>query len=390
MAAHRDWAMAHASSLHPFTFHDNNRDPARPLRVGFVSPDLRHHPVARFLLALLRHHDKSNCEIYCYADPTKPDETTATLRQFADHWRNTLGRSDDQLAEQIRDDRIDILIDLAGHTSRTRLLMFARKPAPIQATYLGYPNTTGLKAIDWRITDAIADPPGQTESLHTEHLMRLPTAWCFEPPTDAPSVASLPALANKHITFGSFSNFAKVSETTLRLWSKVMSSTPNSRLIIKSIGLDEPQTQQRIHHRLREAGIDHARVDLLGRVESFSAHLRRYERIDIALDTFPYHGTTTTCEAMWMGVPVVTLAGTVHVSRVGVSLLTAAGFAEWIAQSTEQYAPIAHDLAGNLQKLTQLRSSLRQRLSASALCDGTTFARNFESAMRQMWKTWLS
>ncbi len=388
---HLNWARSYAASIPRFRDHQNDRNPARRLRVGFVSPDLHQHPVGRFILPLVQHLDRAQVELYFYADGGKSDSLTAELRSAAAQWRTIFGRTDDEAAAMIRQDRIDILIDLAGHTARPRLLVFARKPAPVQATYLGYPDTTGLSAIDWRITDAIADPPGEADALHTERLMRLAgCAWNFGFPINAPAVEAPPATRNSFLTFGSFNNFAKVSPTAMRLWAKVLEAVPGSRLLIKSSGLDEPQTAEHVYRQFAQHGVARDRLQLLGRTKSFKDHLCAYASIDIALDTFPYHGTTTTCEALWMGVPVITLAGQVHVSRVGASLLSAAGLEEQVAKTGEEYVAIAQRLSGDVSRLASMRSTLRERLRTSPLCDGPAFARRFEAGLREMWRAWVT
>ena len=314
-AEHTRWAAMHAAppatSVPP---HDNNRDPDRRLRVGLVSRDFREHPVAHFLLPLLRNRDAARFELICFSDTPAGDAMTRQIRSLVEEWHEISDRSHDDAATLVRAQRIDVLIDLAGHTGRNRLLMFARKPAPVQVTYLGYPNTTGMSQMDYRITDAIADPPGESDRLHTEKLIRLPTcAWCYEPPADAPAV---PARRGA-VRFGSFNNFAKVSPRAVELWSQVLRAAPNTTLGLKSTGLDEPATQAEIRSRFAAHGIAPQRIEFLGHTANFSQHLSAYNAIDIALDPIPYNGTTTTCEALWMGNPVVTLAGRTHVARVG-------------------------------------------------------------------------
>jgi protein O-GlcNAc transferase len=385
---HRRWSRQHAEPLRGFIPpHENERDPDRPLRIGYVSADFREHAVSRFLLPLFRHHDHSNFRIVCYSDVFIADRMTDRLRACAEEWRETCGQTDERMAQQIRQDKIDILIDLAGHTACNRLRVFARKPAPVQVTYLGYPATTGLAEMDYRMTDAIADPPGKTESLHTEKLWRLPVCnWCFGEPEDAPP----PRLSRPDapICFGSFNSFAKASPAVMELWVAILKATPESRLIIKSRGLGEPGVRQDISRFFESRGVQADRVEIRGKEPEFRSHLALYNQVDIALDTFPYHGTTTTCEALWMGVPVVSLAGQTHVSRVGVSLLNCIGLAELIAQSPEEYKSIAVRLAGDLPRLAELRRTLRERMRASPLMDATRFAGDIEAAYRQMWRTW--
>ncbi len=367
---------------------DPDRD--RRLRIGYVSPDFRDHAVARFLLPLMTHHDRQAVEIVAYSNVRVPDALTEHFRGLADHWRDVVGLSDAEAADQIREDQIDILVDLAGHTADHRLLIFAHKPARIQATYLGYPDTTGLSAIDYRITDAHADPPGMTERYHSEQLIRLnPCAWCFGPPVDAPVPIRL-SHSHAHtepITFGCFNTFAKVTVPMLQMWSRILLAVPRSHLLLKSDSLGSLRLQAEVRRRMAELGITADRLELRGKEREYSGHLGLYGKMDIALDTFPYHGTTTTCEALWMGVPVISLAGSTHVSRVGVSLLTSVGLPELVAETPEQYVDVAAKLANDASRLNDLHLTLRERMRRSPLTDGRGLARNIEAAYRQMWRT---
>jgi predicted O-linked N-acetylglucosamine transferase (SPINDLY family) len=381
-AEHTRWAARHATLLAPTLPHQNDRDPNRRIRVGLVSRDFHQHPVAYFLLPLLRHHDKDRLELICYSDTSSADAITSQIQTLVSDWHEISDQSHDNVAELIRSHRIDVLIDLAGHTGRNRLPVFARKPAPVQITWLGYPNTTGMSQMDYRITDAIADPPGESDRLHAEKLIRLPTcAWCYEPPADAPAMATKQGA----VRFASFNNFAKVSAATVKLWSRVLAAVPDSTLGLKSTGLDEPATQQEIRSRFAAHGTAPQRIQFLGFTRNFSQHLSAYNATDIALDPFPYNGTTTTCEAMWMGNPVVTLRGRSHVSCVGASLLNAAGFAEWVADSEDGYVEICRSLARNGGPG---REQIREKLRESALMDGRRFAREFEESIRTCWKSW--
>lgn len=388
---HRHWYQQHAEAIGklPVAPHGNSREPGRRLRVGYVSPDLCDHVVARFLLQLMACHDHSQVEVFCYAPSPRPDDMSERLRTYAHHWKSLQGLSDDQAAELIRSDEIDILVDLAGHTPGHCLMVFARKPAPVQVTWLGYPDTTGLPQIDYRLTDALADPPGMTESLCSEHLVRLPqTAWCFHPVGYTRPVGPLPSIAAGHVTFGTFNNFAKVSQFSLELWAQILQRVPGSHLMLKGPALGSQEVIARLHRFFAGQGIGSERLELVPRDPSALGHLRWYDQMDISLDTFPYHGTTTTCEAMWMGVPVVTLAGRTHVSRVGVSLLTNVGLGDLVADSGDGYVEAAVALAGNRDGLQELRSTLRQRMQGSPLMDGPRFARNVEGIYRAMWRTW--
>jgi predicted O-linked N-acetylglucosamine transferase (SPINDLY family) len=387
---HLNWNRIHAQPLAgQILQHRNDAAPDRRLKIGYVSPDFRQHSVGFFLLNLLANHDPAAVEVFCYSDAARPDAATARFQQAAHHWKPVVGVADAQLAQIIIQDQIDILVDLAGHTAGNRLLVFARKPAPIQVSYCGYPDTTGLATMDYRFTDAYADPPGTTEQFHSEQLVRLPRCFlCYAPPADGPEVGPVPAAAGGRITFGSFNSISKLSDATVAMWSAVLSAVPNSRLMIKSQGLAGAPARQQVLERFAARGIAADRLELHGRIASLAGHLELYHQIDIALDTYPYHGTTTSCEAMWMGVPVVTLAGKTHASRVGVSLLSNVGLEQLIAQTPEQYVQIAADLAKDLAALSVLRSALRSRLAASPLLDGSGLAREVEAAYRVMWKQW--
>jgi predicted O-linked N-acetylglucosamine transferase (SPINDLY family) len=294
------------------------------------------------------------------------------------------------VAQAIRADAPDILIDLAGHTGLdNRLPLFARRLAPVQVTYLGYPNTTGVPAMDYRFTDAIADPVGEADALATEKLVRFaPTAWCYAPPPEAPPVTPLPCLKAGYVTFGSFNDLSKITDRALALWSRILQGVPNSRLRLKGRGLGEGAVRTHVNERLTRAGIAAKRVDLLERTADTQQHLALYGEIDVALDTFPYHGTTTTCEALWMGVPVVSQAGNRHVSRVGASLLTAVGHPEWSAANADEYVRIVNDLAGNVEKLAVTRVRLRDEVAASSLCDARSQSQRFSEALRACWAAW--
>ena len=355
----------------------------RRLRVGYVSPDLREHSVAHFIAPLLREHDRNAVEIFCYAGVVRPDAVTESLQQYAAHWLSTVGMTDASLAERIAADRIDILVDLAGHTAGNRLPVFARKPAPVQISWLGYPNTTGLCAVDYRLVDAITDPPVEADRLATETLIRLERGFlCFEPPNNAPDPLEPPCAAARSITFGSFNSPAKLSAGTLDAWVQILAAVPHSRLLLKGTGFGDELTRREFMGRFAKHGADPQRVVLLGRTERTSDHLSIYQQVDIALDTFPYNGTTTTCEALWMGVPVVTLVGDRHASRVGASLLTQVQLTELIASSPQHHVEIASVLAADVARLRALRATMRERMTSSPLCDAKAFAHKIEAAYR--------
>jgi predicted O-linked N-acetylglucosamine transferase (SPINDLY family) len=369
--------------------HGNDRSPDRPLRVGYVSPDLKQHAVGFFLEPILEHHDRNQFHIYCYSGVVTPDRVTQRMQAFGHTWRSIVGVRDEQVAEMIRADGIDILVDLSGHTSGTRLLIFARKPAPVQVAFLGYLNTTGMPTVDYRVTDAWADPPGMTDPFYSERIVRLPRCgWAFHPFEEAPDVADAPAAKNGYITFGSFNKLSKLSPPLIATWAELMKQVPTSRLLLKWSSLADASTRQRFHSLFAAHGISSDRIELAGATASMSDHLASYGRIDLALDTFPYNGATTTCDALWMGVPVVTLAGDTHAGRIGVSLLTAIGLPELIAPSPDQYVQIATDLANDPTRLSHLRQTMRPRVINSPLQDPLTLTRALEAAYRQMWHDW--
>lgn len=387
---HLTWDRIHAGHLASFAApHNNNRATDRRLRVGFVSPDIRDHPVIHFLMPFLENYDRNQIELFVYSQVADLDEWTEMASKHVDHWRSLVHVRDVEAATLIRSDQIDILVDLAGHTNGNRLLVFAHKPAPIQVTYLGYPDTSGLAAMDYRITDALADPPGMTENHNTEQLIRLPgCAWCYGAYSDIMPSKS-PAAMNKYITFGSFNNLAKVNDRMLRVWARILEAVPGSRLLLKAAGFRSMEARKRVREIFfLHSGIDEDRLDFRLPEEKHESHLALYGEMDIALDTFPYHGTTTTCEALWMGVPVVILEGKSHVSRVGVSLLTSIGLPEMVAVSEDEYVKIAVTLAGNVELLKSHRENLRGKLQNSRLLDGISFSRDLESVFRQMWKLW--
>ena len=364
-----------------------DRDPERRLRIGYVSPDFRDHSVSWFLLPLLAAHDRAAVEIFCYAEVMVPDVMTARLRGLADHWLSSVGLSDDALAARIRADGVDILVDLAGHTAHNRLAVFARRPAPVQISWLGYPNTTGLKSIGYRLVDAVSDPEGEADVLATETLVRLEGGFlCYGPPEDAPEPPPPPCLASGIVTFGSFNNPAKLSESTVECWSALLLRLPAARLLLKGQAFADSDTAELVRRRFARHGVAAGRIELVARIADAAGHLGAYGRIDIGLDPFPYNGTTTTCEALWMGVPVVTLLGDRHAARVGASLLGGLGLGELIARDRAEYLEIAAALAGAPGRLAELRAGLRPRLAASRLCDAPAFARTFEAACRRLWR----
>jgi Flp pilus assembly protein TadD len=373
-----------------WTPHPNSRDPERRLRVGYVSADFRRHAVGLFLMPLLQEHDRQRFEIYCYSSVAAPDSFTARFRSLAGaNWRDIRRMDDGAAANLIRRDEIDILVDLGGHTGGNRLLVFARKAAPVQITWLGYIATTGLSSMDYRITDRWADPPGMTEHLHTERLLRLPEGfWCYGAPGAAPSVSNPPCLRNGYVTFGSFNNFMKISAPTLDLWAAILRRVERSRLLLRHRGGADEQARAFILAQFVARGVAAERIVIQKPVGPYLLHLNSYREMDIGLDPFPYNGGTTTTEALYMGVPVVTLAGSAFVSRMGVSLLSQVALEEWIADTPAEYCEIAARWAQSHESLRALRQTLRPRMEAGTIGDPKHFAEMMETELRLAWKQW--
>jgi protein O-GlcNAc transferase len=357
-----------------------------PIRLGYVSADFCSHALAAFTEPVLKHHDRANFHVTCYDNGSRSDAVTARLRGYAARWREVRELSDAELARTIRGDGIDILIDASGHTSGNRLLAFAQKPAPLQLAYLGYLNTTGLRAIDYRVTDAYADPPGLSDRLHSEALLRLPhTLWCYQPPQDAPPVGELPALRRGYVNFVSTNNAGKLNERVLELWASLLDAVPGSRLLVMAV--PDARVAARIRAGLR--GIDPARVSTLSRLER-PAYWAQFAGVDIALDPFPYSGGASTCDALWMGVPVVTLAGDYGFSRSGASILANSGLPHLVAQDAAGYLGVASGLAADLSALNRMRQSMRERLLGSPLLDAPGYTRTLEAQYRDIWQRWRS
>jgi protein O-GlcNAc transferase len=388
LAEHLDYGRAVPAprSMRPV----NLPDPERRIRVGFLSADLRIHSVAYFLEPLLAGLDPGQFEIVLYHDHARVDGMSTRLRSRSALWRHVAGMPADALEALIRSDAPDILVDLSGHTGVNRLAVFARRVAPVQVSYLGYPDTTGLREMDYRFVDQVTDPFGEADSFHTEELVRFaPTAWCYAPPDCAPEPGRSED-ASDHVTFGCFNNFSKVNDTTLRCWAGILASVPRSHLLLKGNGLSSTLIAARIKERLVASGLEDHRVELAGRTSGVAAHLGLYGMVDVALDTFPYNGTTTTCEALWMGVPVVTLMGDRHAARVGASLLSAVGHPEWIAPTQADYVRIAAQLGRDAARGAEARAKLRDEMRWSPLMDHAAQAGRFGSALRQAWASWCS
>ena len=361
------------------------RGAAKPLRVGYLSADFRNHPMGFFIEPLLAHHDTDRVTVSAYYVGANTDETTLRLKQRAPHWHECNNWSDDRLGAQIVADEVDILVDLGGHTAANRARLIARKPAPVQALYLGYPCTSGMVAIDYLISDALVSPQCY-QSLYSETVITLDGCFlCFRPPADAPPVAPPPLITNNHVTFGSFNHLPKISARTRALWAQVLHAVSNSRLILKALSLADAGVREQLWANFEELGIARERIDLLPPSTPLSVHLGDYARLDIALDPVPYTASTTTCQALWMGVPVITLAGQHFHQRMGVSVLTNANLPDLVAISENEYVAIAVALAANRERLAILRNGLRTQLQAAPLCDETGFATQMENAYQRMW-----
>ena len=353
------------------------------LRVGYLSPDLRFHAVSFFMEPVLAHHDRRKFEITCYYCHRVHDGMSERLRQLSDRWVDCGGWSAPEIARRIEADGIDILIDLAGHTAGSQIEVLAEKPAPVIATWLGYLNTTGLKCVDYRITDRHTDPPGQTERFHAETLIRLPASqWCRQKPELVVAVGPLPAARDGAIRFGSFNRPFKLSPEVLGLWALVLRRVPRSTLLLAGV---EPDQSEKIRSALNAAGVDAASLEFAGRLSMAQFH-ELHHRVDIALDSYPYSGATTTFDSLWMGVPVLSLAGEAPMSRNAASILATLGMRDWIASSSAEFVELAARHAGNLAALATLRAGLRQKLENSILMDGRRFTGQLEALYRQMWR----
>ncbi len=368
--------------------HRNDRDPDRRLRIGYVSGDFRVHPVGWFMTPVFAAHDTSAVETFAYSASAYADDLTRRIQAGVGHWREVAGVSESDLAATIRADRIDILVDLAGHTARHRLLAFAEKPAPVQVTAV-VPGTSGVEAIDYFLSDRFETPPG-SEAHFSETVIRLPDGFhCYGPPPYAPDVAPLPARANSAVTFGCFNNLAKVTPQVIALWAKVLAAVPGARLLLKTKALDDPDAQAWYRELTAAAGIAPERLMLAGGAPHAEL-LAAYGEVDITLDPFPYSGGLTTTESLWMGVPVITLSGETFAGRHSTSHLANVGLPELIAATPQDYVAIAAGLADDRDRLAGLRASLRARMAASPICDAQRYTRNLEAAYRAMWRAWCA
>lgn len=379
----RAWGRAFAEPLkRAWVPHHNARMTGKRIRVGYVSPDFRVHPVGRFVVPLIEGHDRARFEVVCYSGARMADEITTRCRAAADRWVDTAGMTDAAMAEHIRADGIDILVDLSMHMAHHRLLVFAQKPAPVQVTYLAYNGTTGMDAIDYRISDMHLDPMGRDESVYAEQTVRLPGSyWCYEPMAEVPTVNGSPAERLGYVTFGSFNNFCKVNRATLELWRQIMVEVPGSRLVMHTC---EGDHRPALLSFFQDAGLGAERIAFFDRIRA-EFYFRMYHAVDVALDTFPYTGGTTTCDSLWMGVPVVSLVGEAGISRSGLSILNSVGLGDLAVNSRAAYVAAAVALARDITRLKSLRSDMRQQMRSSVLMNKTAFVTEMERAYRSMW-----
>ncbi len=367
-----------------------DRRPGRRLRVGYVSPDFRNHVVGHFVQPVLRAHDATAVELYLYFAGREADPATARFREMATIWRDIGNLPDDEAERVMLEDDLDVVVELAGHTGNNRLALLARRVAPVQVTWLGYPSGTGIPTIDWRISDAIADPAPDADAHQLERVFRMPDMFIvYAPSPEMPGVCAPPSAATGHINFGVYNNYQKVSDSALRCWKEILDRVPGATLTMKTPTLGDEELQDRVRARLDAHGFARDRVRFLGPIPGFQAHLRTLEQVDIALDTFPYNGTTTTCESLWMGVPVVAMLGDRHAARVSASLLSAIGYGELIAKDAADYVALAVSLAQDPERLARMRKTLRSAMAASPLTDVPRFTRALEAAYRRMWQDWL-
>jgi predicted O-linked N-acetylglucosamine transferase (SPINDLY family) len=383
---HLRWASQHGRTNAMTDPHLNDRSPDRQLRIGYISPDFRNHPIASFIEPILTHHDRTQFHAVCYNNGI-PDDVTARLCELAADWRDVRGMPDTELIRAIRADEIDILIDLSAHSAGNRLPVFAAKPAPIEMTYLGYAATTGLSTIDYRITDSFLDPPGLTEHLHSEQLLRLPeTFWCYQPPAGVPDPADH-CRPPSEIMFGSLHRLAKIGDSVVATWAEILGQAPGAKLTLMAGGLADQPVRDDVAGRFQKRGIAPDQLILLG-PQRYDQYMATMGNLDIALDPFPFAGGTTTCNALWMGVPVITLAGAAPISRVGVSVLTTIGAGDLIASTPDEYIRHALELSEDLPRRIELRRQLRAKLLNSPLLDGWRFVQHLEEAYRNAWQRW--
>jgi len=386
----RRWNAEHGASQAEFMRpHNNIPNPERRLKIGYVSADLKQHPVGFFFLPVIQNVNRKQFEVFCYANMVREDNVTKKIRALADHWRDISLISDEEASQTIRDDKIDILIEITGHAGNHRMVMFARKPAPIQVLSGGYYCTSGLDAMDYILSDATETPEGEGQWF-SETVVRMPHGYiCYAPPDYAPDVNSLPALEKGYVTFGCCNNLAKINDQVIRLWADILNAVLNSRLSLRANTLDDKATAQHVHDRFQKLGIAPERVALAGKAPH-KAFLAHYHEIDIALDPFPYTGGLTTCEALWMGVPVISIMGQTFPGRHSASHLRNVGLNDWVVETAGEYLALAEKHSHDTKKLAILRATLRDQVAKSPLCNGELYTRNLEAIYRRMWRDWCA
>ena len=387
---HLRFSENHAIEISPLEEElSNEPTPDRRLKVGYLSSNFQSHPVGYNILPLLSSHDRTKFEIYCYADVRRPDAITERFQSCVDHWNTITGKSDAEVASMVRADEIDVLVCLAGHFDNNRPLVCAHRAAPVQVSYHDVA-TSGLEEMDYFLTDNFLNPL-DTKEMFTEELYRLSVFYQYPPVEEAPPVAAVPGEQTGVITFGSFNNPTKVNEEVIRLWAEILGSVPDSRLLLKYMNwYEQASLRDRVLERFSACGIEQDRIIFGAVQDAIKEHLERYHEVDIALDPFPFSGATTAFQALWMGVPVVSLAGETFNSRIGGSILHHVGLGELVADTPEAYVACARDLAGDVARLKTFRTTLRDRIASSQLCDAPTYARTAEAAYRDMWRTWCA
>ena len=358
------------------------------MKIGYVSPDFRYHSVGMFIYDVLKNHNRDEVEVYCYYTCPVTEDRTLCFKEVADVWRDVAAASSTQLAEQINADKIDILIDLCGHTRGNSMMTFLAKPAPLQISWIGYTFSTGLQAIDYFISDEIATPKG-SELNFSERVLKLPASFlCYSPHDNLPAVAHTPALTNGYITFGLFGNIAKLNADTAKLYADVMLAIPHSRLVIQSSAAHDEAASAAVLDMFARQGITEDRLWLRLKTDIPEEYLASFNEIDVLLDWHPFNGETITCNALSMGVPVISLYGDSHRSRAGLSILTAIGRSDWAAGNHAEFVAIALRLVSSIDKLNDIRQSLRAEFLQSPVCDAHGFSRDLERAYRKCWTDW--
>jgi predicted O-linked N-acetylglucosamine transferase (SPINDLY family) len=387
---HRQWGNRFSMKPKNQLNFSNYPDPDRPIRLAYISPDFRGHSVGYFIEPALLHYNPKQFEIFCYAHVPTPDQTTEKIQKHVNKFYLIHTMNDQQVANQIRADGIDILVDLSGHTANSRIRIMTYQAAPIQVTYLGYPTTSGLKHIDYRLTDTVIDPKGSSDSYFTEQLIYLdPYFFCLSSLGNSLPISPSPALINKKICFGAFHNTSKVSECIIQLWSKVLLQIPESKILLQASAYDDPDIVRYFQTCFEKYGIKRHRVKCIGTLP-FEQYIKLHHQIDIMLDTQPWTGHTTSCHALWMGIPILTLAGTRHASRIGQRLLLALDLKEWIARDHQDFVEKAVNLTKNLSNLNTLRKNMRNRIIESGISNRSQYVHSLEKAFSQLWVSWCN